>query len=94
MNIVSSLVLLAVVWFMTLFVLLPVRLETQGDVGEKVAGTHASSPSSNYSMKKKLKLVTLVAFPIWALISAVIIWGGITVEDIDWFNRMGTRGAN
>ena len=89
MNVVSSLVLLAVVWFMTLFILLPVRLETQGDVGEKVEGTHAGSPASTYSMKRKLRVVTIVALPVWALICGVIIWGGITVEDIDWFDRMG-----
>jgi len=88
MSVVSSLVLLAVVWFMTLFVLLPVGLRTQGDEGESVEGTHAGSPASSFSMKRKLKLVTLVAFPVWMAISAIILWGGVTVEDIDWFNRM------
>lgn len=94
MNVVSALVLLAVVWFMTLFVILPIRLETQGDVGEKVEGTHAGSPSSSFSMKRKLKTTTLVALPIWAIIAAVIIWGGITVEDLDMFNRMGPGRGN
>ena len=89
MSIVSALVLLAVVWFMTLFVVLPIRLETQGDVGEKVEGTHAGSPSSSFSMRRKLKVATLFAVPIWAVITAVILWGGIGVRDIDFFNRMG-----
>lgn len=89
MNVVSAIVLLAVVWFMTLFVVLPIRLETQGDVGERVDGTHAGSPASSFSMKRKLKTTTLFAVPIWAVICAVVIWGGITVEDIDLFNRMG-----
>ena len=30
MSVVSALVLLAVIWFLTLFVVLPIRLETQG----------------------------------------------------------------
>ena len=89
MNVVSSIVLFAVVWFMTLFVVLPIRLETQGDVGEKIEGTHAGSPSSSFSMERKIRTTTLVALPIWGLICAVIIWGGITVEDVDLFNRMG-----
>ena len=89
MSIVSALVLLAVVWFMVLFVVLPVRLETQGDVGEKVEGTHAGSPASSFSMKRKIRLTTLWAVPIWAVITAVILWGGISVRDIDVFNRMG-----
>lgn len=93
MNVVSSLVVLAVVWFMTLFVLLPVGLRTQGDEGEAVEGTHAGSPASSFSMKRKLKQVTLVAVPLWAVICAVVIWGGITIEDIDVFNRLGDRAG-
>ena len=90
MSIVSAIVLFAVVWFMVLFVVLPIRLETQGDAGEKVEGTHAGAPSSSFSMKRKLKLATLWAIPVWAVIAAVILWGGISVRDIDMFNRMGS----
>ena len=89
MSIVSAIVLLAVIWFLTLFVVLPIRLETQGDVGEEVEGTHASSPASSFSMQSKFRVTTLFALPIWAAVSAVILWGGITIHDIDFFNRMG-----
>lgn len=89
MSIVSGIVLFAVVWFLTLFVVLPIRLETQGDVGEHVEGTHAGSPASGFSMKRKIRITTLFALPIWAVITAVILWGGISVRDIDMFNRMG-----
>ena len=91
MSVVSAIVLLAVVWFMVLFVVLPIRLETQGDAGEKVEGTHAGSPASGFSMKRKMRMTTLWAVPIWAIISAVILWGGISVRDIDLFNRMSTE---
>ena len=50
MSIVSAIVLFAVIWFMVLFIVLPIRLETQGDVGEHVPGTHAGSPASNFSI--------------------------------------------
>ena len=89
MGVVSGLVLFAVVWFMVLFVVLPIRLETQGDVGERVEGTHAGSPASGFSMKKKFRLTTLWAVPIWAIIAGVIIFGDISVRDIDMFGRMG-----
>ena len=89
MNVVSALVLFAVIWFLALFIVLPIRLETQGDVGERVEGTHEGSPSSSFSMKRKLRTATLVAVPVWALIASVVIWGGITVRDIDMFGRMG-----
>ena len=89
MSIVSALVLLAVVWFLVLFIVLPIRLETQGDVGERVEGTHAGSPATGFSMKRKIRITTLCAVPIWAVLTAVILWGGIGVRDIDMFNRMG-----
>ena len=89
MNVVSALVLLAVIWFLTLFVVLPIRLETQGDVGERVEGTHAGSPAASFSMKRKIRTATIFAFPIWAVLCAIIIWGGISVRDIDFFGRMG-----
>lgn len=89
MSVLSAIVLFAVVWFMVLFVVLPIRLKTQGDVGERVEGTHAGSPASSFSMHRKLKVTTLWAVLIWALIASVILWGGITVRDIDFFGRMG-----
>jgi len=90
MSPVSAIVLLAVIWFVTLFVVLPIRLETQGDVGERIAGTPEGAPSSSFSMKRKLWIITMVAVPIWAVICAVIIWGGFSIRDIDFFNRMGS----
>ena len=89
MNVVSSLVLLAVIWFLSLFVVLPIRLQTQGDVGERVPGTHAGSPATGFSMKRKIRITTMVAIPIWIVICAIIIWGDISVRDFDFFNRMG-----
>lgn len=93
MSIVSALVLFAVVWFMALFVVLPIRLETQGDVGEKVEGTHAGSPASNFSMRRKAKITTYVAVPIWGLLVVIILWGGISVRDLDMFNRMDASAS-
>lgn len=94
MSIVSAIVLFAVIWFLALFVVLPIRLETQGDVGEHVEGTHAGAPASSFSMKRRAWITTLVALPIWAIISAVIIWGDIGVRDIDIFNRMGPSSTS
>ena len=45
MTIVSGIVLYAIIWFMTLFVILPFRLKSQGDEGDTTPGTHASAPS-------------------------------------------------
>ena len=91
MGVVSGLVLFAVVWFMVLFVVLPIRLETQGDVGERVEGTHAGSPATGFSMRKRVRITTLWAIPIWAIIAGVIVFGDIGVRDIDMFGRMAPR---
>ena len=87
MNVVTALVLYAVVWFMTFFVVIPFRLRTQGDTGEVVPGTHASAPEVHNLLKKAI-LTTLIALVLWAIIATVIIKGWISVRDFDWFNRM------
>lgn len=86
---VSGLVLLAVIWTVVFFIVLPLRLETQGEAGEIVPGTHASSPA-NFDLKRKAKVTTLWAVPIWAVIAGTILSGAVTVRDLDWFERMST----
>ncbi|MGR3499421.1 MAG: DUF1467 family protein [Limimaricola soesokkakensis] len=87
MTITAAFVLFAVTWFMVFFIVLPLRLVTQGDAGETVPGTHASAPA-DFRLGRKAKITTLWAVPIWAALSAFILWGGVTVRDIDVFGRM------
>jgi predicted secreted protein len=85
---VTGIVLYLVIWFLVLFVVLPLRLETQGDRGEVEPGTPAGAPA-NLDMWKKARLVTWVAAIVWAVVAGVILSGVISVRDIDWFGRMG-----
>ncbi|MEM9344431.1 MAG: DUF1467 family protein [Pseudomonadota bacterium] len=87
MGIVSALVLYAVIWFLVLFVVLPIRLETQGDRGEIVPGTHAGAPA-NLNLRRKFRIVTLVSLVVWGIIATVIWSGAITVRDLDFMDRM------
>ena len=87
MSVVSGLVLFAVIWFMVLFVVLPIRLETQGDRGEVVPGTHEGAPA-NLDMKRKARLVTMISAVLWVVIAGVIFSGVISVRDLDFFDRM------
>ena len=89
MGITSAIVLYAVIWFMTLLCVLPVRLETQCDRGEIVPGTHAGSPE-NPQMKRRFVWTTIIATVLWVIIAGVIISGLVSVRDLDWFNRMAT----
>ncbi len=92
MSIASALVLYAVIWFMTLLVALPIRIQTQGDLGKVTEGTPASAPEHHH-LGKKLRIVTLVSLALWAVIAGIIVSGWITVEDIDFFNRMNPPSA-
>ena len=90
MGITSALVLFAVIWFLVFLVVIPIRLETQGDVGEVEPGTHAGAPA-NPNLKKKAWITTGISLVIWIIITAVIISGTLTISDIDFFNRMSTH---
>ncbi|MEL6169132.1 MAG: DUF1467 family protein [Pseudomonadota bacterium] len=83
MGVVSGLVLYAVIWFMTLFVLLPVKLETQGDRGEIVPGTHAGAPA-NLNLKRKLFWVSIIAAAVWVVIAGVIVSGWVNLREAEW----------
>ena len=91
MGITSALVLYAVIWWMCFLIALPIKVQTQGDLGKVEPGTHASAPA-NLNMRKKAKLVTMIAAAIWVILAAIIFSGVITVRDIDWFDRMGAAG--
>ena len=46
MGVTSALVLFAVIWAMVFLIALPIRVQTQGDLGEIVPGTHAGAPEA------------------------------------------------
>jgi predicted secreted protein len=87
MSIASAIVVYAVIWFLALFVALPIGLRTQDEEGEVTPGTPASAPSV-HQLKRKFFWVTVAAFLIWAPICALIVWGGFTMKDIDIWGRM------
>ncbi|MDU9002418.1 DUF1467 family protein [Sedimentitalea todarodis] len=91
MAITSAIVLFAVIWFMTFFIALPIRVRTQGDEGKIEPGTHAGAPEV-HNLKRKALISTAVALVIWAIVVTIILSGVISVRDLDWFNRMGPEG--
>lgn len=92
MAITSAIVLFAVIWFMTFLIVLPIRVQTQGDVGEIVPGTHAGAPEV-HNLKKKAWITTAISVVLWAVISAIILSGAISLRDLDWFDRMAPEAA-
>ncbi|HMO09893.1 MAG TPA: DUF1467 family protein [Paracoccaceae bacterium] len=88
MSITGAAVLYAVTWFMVFFIVLPLRLETQGDRGEVVPGTPPAAPAG-FVVARKARVTTLISAVVWAAICGIILSGWITVRDIDFFGRMG-----
>ena len=76
---VSGFVLYAFLWFLTLLVVLPIRLKTQEDVGEVVPGTPRSAPADP-QIGKRVIITTIAATVIYAIIVGIILSGVITVN--------------
>lgn len=93
MGVTSALVLFAVIWSMVFLIALPIRVKTQGDLGEIVPGTHAGAPEV-HNIGKKARITTVISLALWAVISGIILSEVITVRDLDWFNRMGPPESN
>lgn len=92
MSITAALVLFAVIWFMVFFIVLPIRFRSQSDAGEVVPGTPASAPA-DAMVGRKARITTLIAVILWCVIAGIIVSGAITVQDLDWFHRMGPGGG-
>ncbi len=88
MAITSILVVFAVIWFLVLFCVLPLRMKSQGDDGEIVPGTPASAPA-NPQMRRKFWITTLIAVSIWAPVCLAISYGWLTVDTINLYERFG-----
>lgn len=86
MGVTSALVLYAVIWSLTFLIALPIRVKTQGDLGEIVPGTHAGAPEV-HDIGKKARWTTVISAVIWAIIATIILTEAITVRDLDWFGR-------
>lgn len=85
MTIGAALVLFAVVWFMVLFVILPLRLTSQEESGEVVPGTPSSAPTDPMLGKKAL-WTTGVSVVIWGILVAIIVSGAIPLDTFDFYS--------
>lgn len=87
MTLTSGIVLYAVFWFVTLFMVLPLHVKNQEETGEVEPGTSPGAPD-NPMMKRKLLWTTVIATAIWVMAFLVIQSEIITAEDITrWFGR-------
>ena len=88
MALTSALVVYAVLWFLVLFCVLPLRMESQGDAGDVVPGTPSSAPA-NPAMKRKFLITTIIAFCLWVPTCLGIIYGWISSDTINLYRYFG-----
>lgn len=91
MQVTSALVVYAVLWFLILFIVLPLRMVSQGEAGDVVKGTMASAPSDP-KMKRRFLITSVIAFVIWVPLCAAIIYGYLTVEMFNLYKIIGPDG--
>ncbi len=81
MTVTSALAVYFVLWWVVLFAVLPWGVRTQDEQGEVVPGSAASAPMRPM-LVRKLVATTVVSAIIFAILSGVVIYGGMTIDDI------------
>jgi len=84
MNPIAAVVLYLVIWFMCVFIILPLKIKSQHEDGEVVPGTPASAPIDPM-LKKKLVWVTVMATTIFIPVALTIINRWITIDSFDFY---------
>ncbi len=88
MNLTGGIVLYAVLWFLALFVILPIGERSQAEAGAVVPGTPEGAPADPRLGRKAL-LATVIAALVWGVIAWIILGGIVTRGDIEaldlWF---------
>jgi predicted secreted protein len=87
MTITAAFVLFAVTWFMVFFCVLPIRFQSQADVGDVVAGTPKSAPATE-GIGKKARLTSVIAVVVSVALYLIITSGVITLANMDVFGIM------
>jgi len=87
MTLTGAIVLYAVIWFLTLYMALPMGVKSQGDVNEVVPGTPASAPT-NPMIRKKIIWTTVITTVLWCVAMWAVIYSGVHINDLDWFGRV------
>ncbi len=86
MSLTGGIVLYSVLWFLVLFVILPIGQKSQADVGQITPGTPAGAPHEP-KLKKKVLWATAITTVLFAVIAYIIIAGVITRADLDAWTR-------
>jgi predicted secreted protein len=82
MNWVLAFAIFIVLWWVVLFVVLPVGLTTQDDEQDVTLGTVSSAPGKASHVLKSMLFATLVSIALFGAFYAVSTYFGIGLDDI------------
>jgi predicted secreted protein len=79
MNWFSALVMYVVIWWITLFIVLPFGVRGQAEAGDIVPGSEPGAPVTS-NMKRKALLTSAIAFVLWIIMCVVIIYDPFSLK--------------
>ncbi len=67
MDIFTAIASYIIIWWISLFLVIPIGLKTQEEAGEIVKGSVKSAPA-NLQIKKKMLWASILAFVFWSIL--------------------------
>lgn len=90
MNITGAIVLFASIWFLTLFIVMPIGQRSQEEMGDVVPGTPPGAPHKP-AFKRKLVITTLITMALWFACFILITGGFFSRADIETWDSLIRR---
>jgi len=81
MNLFSAFVVWLIIWWLTLFLILPIGIRGQAEEGDIVEGSEPGAPHK-LDIKRKFVQTTLIASVLWVLVCLLIISGVISWDTL------------
>lgn len=79
MNLFSAFVVWLIIWWLTLFIILPIGIRGQAEEGDVLEGSEPGAPHS-LNIKRKFIQTTIIASVLWGLTCLLIVSGVINWE--------------
>ncbi len=87
MNWFSALVVWLIIWWLVLFIILPIGIRGQAEENDIVEGSEPGAPHT-LDIKKKFKQTTIIASILWVLTCALILSGWVSWDAFgNYINR-------
>ncbi len=87
MTLPFAIALYFIIWWITLFAMLPIGVRTSEEAGEKTEPGNAESAPHMPNLLPKMVATTVVASIVFAALYAIIVLHVISIDDIPFFPR-------